>query len=151
MGIVARARTSAIVAIFVFAVCGIAQAADDAAAHYRRGVELGEAAEKANIFRRASLARQTRIEFEQAVALDPNFIDARVALVEYYLRAPHFLGGSEQKAIAQAHEIMKRDAAEGHRAFAQIYEHQKQHDKAVTELAAAEALDRVSIAAKGSQ
>ncbi|HEY6844125.1 MAG TPA: hypothetical protein VI391_08160 [Thermoanaerobaculia bacterium] len=136
------ARTRKIGILLALLVCANALAQETAEQHYRRGVDLGEQAMHASIFRRAGLAIKARQEFERAVQVDPDFIDARVALVEYYLRAPVFLGGSDHKAIAQAHEIMKRDPAEGHRAFALIYEHQKKHAEAAKELEMAAALDR---------
>jgi tetratricopeptide (TPR) repeat protein len=40
--------------------------------------------------------------------------------MEFYLRAPAIVGGDEEKAREQAAEIRKRDAFEGHRAFATI-------------------------------
>jgi len=128
--------------VFLLGVCVVAGANEQAKAHYEHGVALGHAAEHANILRRAALAREARMEFERAVEADPDFIDARIALVEYYLRAPRFLGGGDEKAIAEAHEILKRDAAEGHRAFAEIYEHQKKHAEAAKELDMAAAIDR---------
>ena len=142
--------------MFLLAVCRLSAASDaapnlsrlesgayvKAKAHYEHGVELGHAAEHASIFRRATLAREARMEFERAVEADPDFVDARVALVEYYLRAPRFLGGGEEKAIAEAHQILERDAAEGHRAFAEIYEHQKKRAEAAKELDMAAAIDR---------
>jgi tetratricopeptide (TPR) repeat protein len=139
--------------MFALGVCigAHASAQAQAEAHYRHGVELGHAAEKASIFRKATLAREARMEFETAVRMDPDLIDARMALVEYYLRAPKFLGGGMDKAIAQAHEILRRDAAEGHRAFADIYEHQKKHAEAAKELDLATSLDRERLSEKRSQ
>ena len=75
------------------------------------------AAWRLRAFRRMSLARHTRDEFEHAVELDPNNLDARWALVQYYELAPGYLGGSEQKAEQQAEEISKRDPSFGKRAF----------------------------------
>lgn len=115
--------------------------ADDAQAHYRRGVEYGLAAQNANIFSKAGLARKAKAEFERAVQLDPDFLDARFALLEYDLRAPAFLGGGHDKAIAQASEIRSRNAVEGCRAFGRIYEHQKNYGDAAKEFEKAVALD----------
>lgn len=94
-------------------------------AHYLLGDACGELAERANIFRRFSLAVKTRQEFERAVALDPNNLDARYALVEYYTEAPAFMGGGEGKAFREAAEIQARDAAKGREAFAFIGAHRK--------------------------
>jgi tetratricopeptide (TPR) repeat protein len=95
----------------------IAQDPGAADAHYLLGVAYGNLAEKANIFRQSSLARHARDEFERAVRLDPNHLDARFALVEYYTLAPSFFGGNQQKALEQASEIRRRDAPTGERAF----------------------------------
>jgi len=103
----------------------VAQSPQNAEAHYQLGVAYGELAKKANVFQRFSLARHTRDEFERAVQLDPNYIDARFALVQYYMMAPAWLGGSEAKALEQAKEISDRDATTGHLALAFIDARQK--------------------------
>ena len=106
----------------------VAHAADTAEEHYLRGAEYGEAAQHANIFKKPGLAKKAQAEFERAVEIDPNYLEARFALVEYDMLAPAMIGGGEDKAIAQANEIKKRDPLEGHRAFALIYTHQKKPD-----------------------
>ena len=106
----------------------IAKKPNDARYHYWLGRAYGDQAEKASIFRQASLAGKCRDEFERAVALDPNYIDARQALIEYYMQAPSIMGGSEEKALQQAAEIKKRSPLEGHIAFASIYSRQKKPD-----------------------
>jgi tetratricopeptide (TPR) repeat protein len=98
--------------------------------HYRLGQALGAAAMKASFFSQASLAGKTRDEFLKAVQLDPNYLDARNALVDYYTMAPALVGGSEEKAMEQAAELKKRDALLGHRAYARIYTRAKKLDLA---------------------
>ena len=61
-------------------------------------------AETAGAFRAFSLAGKTRHEFEKAVELDGENIEALQDLMEYYRQAPVFLGGSRKKA----HEIEER-------------------------------------------
>ena len=95
----------------------VAQNPGDSHAHYFLGVAYGHLAEKAGVFRRASLARHTRDEFERAVSIDPDDLDARFALVEFYSLAPRYLGGSSQKALQEAEEIRKRDPKAGESAF----------------------------------
>ncbi len=106
----------------------------NAEAHYLLGSAYGIQARHASIFSKAGLAKKTRAEFDRAVQLDPNYLDARLALVQYDMVAPSFLGGGEQRAIEQANEIKKRDALVGHRAFAFIYAQQKKPDLARQEL-----------------
>jgi Tfp pilus assembly protein PilF len=108
----------------------VAQSPNNAEAHYLLGSAYGTQAQHASIFSKPGLARKTQAEFERAVQLDPNYIEARLALVEYDMAAPAFLGGGEQKAIEQAKEIRKRDALGGHRALAFIYGQQKMPDLA---------------------
>lgn len=63
------------------------------------------------------LARKVKTHLEKAVALNPDNIEARVDLLEYYLQAPVFLGGDIAKARAQAVEIAKRNAEAGRKAW----------------------------------
>ncbi|MBI3800274.1 MAG: tetratricopeptide repeat protein [Deltaproteobacteria bacterium] len=63
------------------------------------------------------LARKVKTHLEKAVELNPDNIEARFDLLEYYLQAPLFLGGDTAKAKAQAAEIAKRNAAAGKKAW----------------------------------
>jgi tetratricopeptide (TPR) repeat protein len=63
-----------------------------------------------------------RGQFESAVALDPDNVEARLDLVQYYLVAPGLMGGSRDKAKAQVAEIAKRSAFKGHLAAAGVAE-----------------------------
>jgi tetratricopeptide (TPR) repeat protein len=111
----------------------VAQNPKSAEAHYWLGSAYGSLAQKASIFSQASLASKTKEEFEKAVELDPNHLEARMGLVQYYAYAPGFMGGSYDKAFAQAGEIRKRDPLMGHRATAFIYSNQKKTDEAKAE------------------
>lgn len=59
------------------------------------------------------LARKSREEFQSAVKLDSSSISARRDLMEYYLEAPWFLGGSKARAWGQAQAIASIDPTEG--------------------------------------
>jgi tetratricopeptide (TPR) repeat protein len=98
--------------------------------HYYLGAAYGEMAQSAGMLKQASLAKKTKAEFERAVQLDPNFLDARMGLVDYYSIAPGFMGGSMDKAREQAAEIKKRDLLQGARAFARIHAREKKIDLA---------------------
>jgi tetratricopeptide (TPR) repeat protein len=63
------------------------------------------------------LARKVKTHLEKAVELNPDNIEARFDLMEYYLQAPAFLGGDAAKAKAQAAEITKRNAVAGRKAW----------------------------------
>ena len=108
----------------------IAGEPNNAQYHYLLGAAYGDHAQSANILKQASLAKKTKAEFEKAVELDPNHMLARFALIDYYLIAPSFMGGSEEKAQQQVNEIRKRDALDGHRAQGRLYARQKKTDLA---------------------
>jgi len=81
--------------------------------HFWLGRAVGDQAGDANPLRQPGLARRTKAEFERAAALAPDYVDAREGLVEYYLAAPGILGGSKDKARAEAAEIAKRNPFRG--------------------------------------
>jgi tetratricopeptide (TPR) repeat protein len=102
--------------------------------HFWLGNAYGSQAVKANMVSQVSLAKKTLAEFEKAVQLDPNNIEARFGLIDYYMRAPSFMGGGQDKALAQAAEVKKRESLAGHRAYARIYMRQEKKDAANKEL-----------------
>ena len=79
--------------------------------HLWLGRAMGRKAEEANPFTAFSLARKVRSEFERAVALDSDNLQARSDLSEFYLEAPGFLGGDKNKARQQAEYVAKHDRA----------------------------------------
>lgn len=115
----------------------VARQPNNADYHFWLGSAYGNQAMKASLFKQASLAKKTKEEFERAVELDPNHVEARLGLVDYYLLAPGFMGGGEDKAQAQANELRKRDALAGHRAWARIYSHAKKPEQARAEMVTA--------------
>jgi tetratricopeptide (TPR) repeat protein len=111
----------------------VAQNPKSAEAHYLLGTAYGSQAQKASIFGQASLAGKTKDEFAKAVELDPNHLEARSGLVQFYVMAPGIMGGSYDKAFAQVEEIKKRDPLMAHRSAAFIYSHQKKTEEAKNE------------------
>lgn len=83
-----------------------------------------------NPFKMASLGKKSKAALERAVQLDPNNLDARMGLLDFYDIAPGLMGGDDEKARQQAEEIRKRDGLAGHRAFARIYARDKKLDAA---------------------
>jgi len=109
----------------------------NARANHYLGVAYGNLALDANVLKQALLAKKAKAALERASALDPNYLEPRIALVDYYTIAPGFMGGSEVKAREQAAEIKKLDLLQGHRAFARIYMREKKMDLARNELVVA--------------
>jgi tetratricopeptide (TPR) repeat protein len=105
--------------------------------HFYLGETYGSQAITAGTFSQVMLARKAKSELELAVELNPNHLDARIGLMQFYLQAPGIVGGSEEKAFAQAAEIAKRDRFQGHRARASIFARQKKSELARLEFVAA--------------
>ena len=89
------------------------------------GRAYGREAQDANVLRQPGLAKKTRSAWERAIELDPDNLDARSDLIQYYVQAPGFLGGSTSKAIEQAEEIRKRNALRGYLELGGLYEREK--------------------------
>jgi tetratricopeptide (TPR) repeat protein len=113
--------------------------ADDrnAVYHFYLGQAYGAQAQRAGMLGKASLARKTKGEFDRAVQLDPEYIEARQGLMQFYLLAPGIMGGSQQKAREQAHEIRKRSPYVGALAYASLSLRGKDTTAALRELEAA--------------
>jgi len=86
---------------------------------------------------RARLAGRIRRAFERALELDPDNADARIGLLEFYLQAPRFMGGSFEKARALTDDLRRRDPFRAHLAKARLEEHRKRRDLADAEYEAA--------------
>jgi tetratricopeptide (TPR) repeat protein len=105
--------------------------------HYWLGRAYGAQAIRGNLLVRARLAGKVRRAFERSEELDPTNVRARMALLEFHLRAPSFMGGSLEKARMEAEEIRRLDPLRGHRAAARIHENRKRYELAAAEYEAA--------------
>jgi tetratricopeptide (TPR) repeat protein len=101
--------------------------------HLWLGRAYGEKADASNFFVAAGLAGKVRTEFERAVALDPQSAAARTDLAEFYLEAPGIMGGSQDKARAQAAYLMKLDPGRAHWVYARLAEKAQDNVTAETE------------------
>ena len=79
--------------------------------HMWLGRIYGEKADGSSFFNAASLAGKVLNEFEAAVRLDPNNVDARSDLGEFYLEAPGIVGGGRDKAEAQIRALAMLEPA----------------------------------------
>ncbi len=100
-------------------------APNNSQSYFWLGNAYGSRVGQVGMFSQMSMAPKIRDAFEKTVALDPNNLDAREALLQYYLQAPSVVGGGKDKANAQVGEIAKRDVARGHLARAQIFMSEK--------------------------
>jgi tetratricopeptide (TPR) repeat protein len=105
------------------------------------GRAYGQKALEAPALAKFGPARRCRTAFEKAVELDPSNVEARGHLVEFYVQAPGFLGGSDAGAREQADRILELDPLHGHLAWASIHQHHKDTAKAEAEYRAAAGAD----------
>jgi tetratricopeptide (TPR) repeat protein len=93
--------------------------------HAWLGNAVRDETQRASKLKMPFMARRMRKEWERAVELDPNQVDARFGLVQFYAMAPGVMGGSRDSAREQADEIAKRDAMRGAMARGAIAEAEK--------------------------
>jgi tetratricopeptide (TPR) repeat protein len=83
-----------------------------------------------NKFRALGMIDEIRESFEKAIKLDPGHIDARWALVEFYMQLPRIVGGSEGKAIRYSNELLKLSPIDGYMSRGRIEEYYKRYNSA---------------------
>jgi tetratricopeptide (TPR) repeat protein len=79
-------------------------------------------------------ARRVIQEFQAASKLAPKNIDIRFDMLEFYLQAPPFVGGGDDKAKEEVQTIATLDPQKGPIARAMMYKDQKKYDLAKKEL-----------------
>jgi tetratricopeptide (TPR) repeat protein len=87
---------------------------------YWAGSMAGQMAMRSGMFKAMSLAKESRKGLEQAVALEPKYVEAQYALMQFYLMAPGVMGGDKDEAAAIAERIAELSPVEGLRAGAQL-------------------------------
>ncbi len=102
--------------------------------HLWLGRSYGKKAEHASFFSAAHVAGQVRDEFETAVRLNPNSVEARDDLADFYLEAPSLVGGGQDKAAAEASEIQRLEPAQADLIRARIAEKKKDYAVAETQI-----------------
>lgn len=115
----------------------VALAPDNGEYHLWLGRIYGEKADKSGPWTAASLAGHVRTEFETAVKLIPNSVDARSDLAEFYLEAPGIVGGGRDKAVQQVGALAQLDPARAHWVSGRIAEKKRDVAAAETEYRAA--------------
>jgi len=98
--------------------------------HFKAGGALGMKALKINRIRALGYIGDIKKHFERAAKLDPNHIEVRWALVEFYIQLPGIIGGSEKKATNYANQLAKLSPVDGHLANGYIAEYSNRHEDA---------------------
>lgn len=108
--------------------------ADDANAnyHFKMGGGLGMKALSISKLRALSYVGDIKKHFEMAARLDPQHIETRWALVEYYIQLPGIIGGSERKAKRYADELMDISPVDGYLSHGYIAEYNDRFEDAET-------------------
>jgi tetratricopeptide (TPR) repeat protein len=89
------------------------------------GRALGMKALRSSLFTQVSWGKKCKKAFEQAVALDPDDVDARFELARYLFVAPSIAGGSHDLARAQIAELAKRNPSRALMTEGLLKEHEK--------------------------
>jgi tetratricopeptide (TPR) repeat protein len=100
------------------------------------GKSYGRKAEESSRFTpfsSISLAHKTHREFEIAVRLDANNLEAQRDLIRYLLNAPGIVGGGEGAAEQRIHALAEVDSIEGALAQAELFASRKKFDAADNE------------------
>ena len=74
---------------------------------------IGVQAQNANVVKQPFLARRIKAAVDKSIALGPDNIDAREMRWQFYSFAPGIMGGGDDKARAEAAEIMRRNRYRG--------------------------------------
>ncbi len=85
------------------------------------GNAYGMKAQSSGIFKAAFAAPKAKSNWEKALELKPDYLNAKQALFQYYLRAPGIMGGDDDKAKEIALDLLKTHSALGHINLATYY------------------------------
>jgi len=98
--------------------------------YYKYGGALGLKSKDGGKWVAIRLIGEMKDSFEKTIALNPNHIDARWALIEYYLQVPALFGGSEKNAQHYADELIKLSPVDGYLSKGRIDEYFKRDKSA---------------------
>ncbi len=93
--------------------------------HFRYGGALGMRALELSRVRALTYISDIKMHLEKASKLDPKHIEARWALVEFYIQLPGIIGGSERKALGYAKELGNISPVDGYLAKGYVAEYSK--------------------------
>lgn len=98
--------------------------------HYKFGGALGMKAKESNKFKAFGMIDDIKTAFETAAALDKKHVDARWALVFFYIELPAMVGGSETKAQKFANQLLLLSPVDGYLSKGYIAEYFKRYKEA---------------------
>ena len=93
----------------------------DAELQFKYGGVLARKAESGSRVKALMLVGKIKKSFLKSAKLDPDHVDVRWGLIEFYTTVPSILGGSTAKAYSCAKELQEISPIEGHFALAYLY------------------------------
>lgn len=105
--------------------------------HFWLGRAYAIKAQRVGLLKKAAAARQIKTAFERAVQLNPDNLEARMALLQFYAFAPGIIGGSKEAAREQAEQIRQRNKYQGHLAFGIVNAAHERYEQAEQDFRAA--------------
>lgn len=93
--------------------------------HFKYGGAMGMKAMSISRIRALTYVGDIKRQLEMAAKLDPKHIEARWALIEFYIQLPGIFGGSEKKALGYAKELGQISTVDGYLANGYIAEYSK--------------------------
>lgn len=91
--------------------------------HYKYGGVLGMKAINSNKITAFFLVDDIEEELKIAAKLDPNHIEVRWALIDFYMQTPNLIGGSEKIALTYAEQLEELSPVDGYLSKGYIYEY----------------------------
>ena len=98
--------------------------------YYKYGGALGMKATQVNKFKALGMIGEIRSSFEKAIVLNPKHLEARWALIEFNLKLPSLVGGSESEAIEYSNELKDLSPVDGYLSRGHIEERYKRYSVA---------------------
>jgi len=102
----------------------------NAASHFKYGGALGMMALSKNKLTALMYLDDIEASFQKAVLVDPTYVAAHWALIEYYLQVPSIIGGGSDRAMEQADELFKVSPVDGWMARARLAEEDEDFKRA---------------------
>lgn len=109
-------------AAVAYAEKAVALNGDDADYHAQLAETYALMAEKATVLKQLALVHKMHKELQAALSLNNRQVDALLVRMMFEWKAPHVVGGSREKALQTAQQILGIDAAWGYLAQAKLYQ-----------------------------
>lgn len=103
---------------------------NNASGYFKYGGALGMMALSKNKFTALMYLDDIEASFKDAITVDPSYVEAYWALIEYYLKVPGIIGGGPDKAMKQADLLFEISPVDGWMARAKIAEEDEDFSEA---------------------